>query len=41
MRALLFATPILAGILISSSLIAQAEELAGPASTVRAGSSDR
>ena len=29
MRALLLSTPILAGVLISSSLIAQAEELAG------------
>jgi hypothetical protein len=37
MRAVVLATPILAGVLISSSLIARAEELAGPASTVRAG----
>jgi hypothetical protein len=37
MRALLLTTPILVGVLIASSLIARAEELAGPASAVRAG----
>jgi hypothetical protein len=37
MRTLLLVTPILAGVLILSSLIARAEELARPASVVRAG----
>lgn len=37
MRTLLLVTPILAGVLILSSLIARAEELARPASAVRAG----
>jgi hypothetical protein len=37
MRALVLATPILAGVVVLSNLNAQAEDLAGPARAIRAG----